>query len=318
MSPFLLWLYKRVLRSPNEPVRRLRPLVERLLGRRLYQVPYLDGAVWVRPAQNIGQHVLLAGHYEGHLVDVVQAYTRAGFSFVDVGANIGLHVLAASMARRDETQRFLAFEPESDVFSQLAANCALNGLDFITLRQEGIGDQPGELLLHTSTDFNEGSHSLLPRPGTAAAGRVPITTLDSALPELLPTGGAVLLKIDIEGFEPQALAGGQTWLTAQKTAALLMEVSPVLLRDSGRSELLLVEWLRRLGYTDWLIINDSDTFLPGGLLLNDYFNILAWKGQQAADVGAALPASHRITHVPPNAADFVDWQQFSTAPLARR
>lgn len=313
--PPLLRLYRRLLFSQHPLAKQLRHRLASRLGQQLYQLPYLQGQVLIDPTQNIGQHVLLSGRYEPHIIEIVQAFAQAGFSFVDVGANIGLHLLAAAFHKTNPQQQFVAFEPEPTIFQRLQANCALNQLAFVQLHQTGIGDAVSTLTIHASTDFNEGSHSLLARPGTAPSGTVPVTTLDNLRPNLPEADTPTLIKIDVEGFEPLALAGGQAWLSSLPNAAVLMEVSPVLLRDSGRSENELIEQLHQAGFTNHIIIYDSDTFLPDHHLINDYFNILCWKGEAAAAVYQQLPSFLTLPIIPPNAPDFVEWQRFSTVAL---
>ena len=66
------------------------------------------------------------GRYEPEVSSVIQAFIRVGFSFVDVGANIGLHTLAAAFARTNDGQRVIAFEPEPSTFELLQRNVASN------------------------------------------------------------------------------------------------------------------------------------------------------------------------------------------------
>lgn len=313
--PPLLRLYRRLLFSQQPFAKKLRDRLASRLGQRLYQLPYLQGQVMIDPTQNIGQHVLISGRYEPFIIEIVQAFAKAGFSYVDVGANIGLHLLAAALNKTNPQQQFVAFEPEPTIFQRLQTNCNLNQLDFVQLHQTGIGDEVSTLTIHASTDFNEGSHSLLARPGTAPSGTVPVSTLDNLRPHLPNPQTPTLIKIDVEGFEPLALAGGQKWLASLQDAAVLMEISPVLLRDSGRSENELLDLLHKVGFTNHIIIYDSDTFLPNHHLLNDYFNILCWKGESAAAVYKQLPAHFTLPLIPPNAPKFVEWQRFSTVNL---
>ena len=314
MSPTLA-LYKKLLHSPTPLAKWGAGFLEKRIGQKLYQMPYLTGQVWASPVQNIGRHVLLSGSYEPTIVSIVQNFAHDGFSMVDVGANIGLHTLASVFAAKPNNhQTWVAFEPEPTTFGRLQANCQLNGLDKVQLMQVGVGREAGTLTIHSSTDANEGSHSLLTRPDTAPSGTVAITTLDTIMPPLVPAHEPVLVKIDVEGFEPAVLEGGLAWLTGLEEAAVIMEISPTLLRNDGRSENELLDLLHQCGFTHHIIIHDSDTFLPNGTLLNDYFNILAWKGARAGQLYEKLSFTH-TQHTPPaNALTFVDWARFTTLP----
>jgi FkbM family methyltransferase len=314
MSPTLV-LYKKLLHSPTPLAKWGANTLEKRIGKKLYEMPYLTGQVWASPVQNIGRHILLSGSYEPTIVSMVQNFAHDGFSMVDVGANIGLHTLASVFAAKpNNSQTWVAFEPEPTTFGRLQANCQLNGVHKVQLQQVGIGREAGTLTIHSSTDANEGSHSLLTRPDTAPSGTVPITTLDHIMPPLVPAHEPVLVKIDVEGFEPAVLEGGLAWLTGLEEAAVIMEISPTLLRNDGRSETDLLDLLHQCGFTNHIIIHDSDTFVPDGSLINDYFNILAWKGERAGRVYEQLPFFYTLHHPPANAPTFVDWARFSTIP----
>jgi FkbM family methyltransferase len=282
----------------------------------LQKVPYLDGFVYIDPEENIGQHVFSSGVYEPNLIHIVTKCVEAGFNFVDVGANIGLHTLAAGFSSKHLNQTVTAFEPEPEIYRQLAHNCAENQLDVI-LYQIGLSNQMGELTLYQSTDHNAGAHSFIHRANTAPAGTVPVKTLDTVFENsdaTLPT----LIKIDVEGFESQVLQGGRGWLQGLQDAVMLIEITPHPTETADASDInqpSLIDQINAAGFLHHIVINDFDTFDEYGHLRNDYFNIACWKGEQADKVMTHLIPELAIQQVPYNAADFVDWERYSTVKL---
>lgn len=128
---------------------------------------------------------------------------RPGMTVVEVGSNIGPH--SVDMARACAPGPFYAFEPQPRIFQILCANLALNGVDNALAYPEGLGEAEGEAVvpaLDYAASRNFGGIALQ-RPGQPGV-KVRIRTLDSLG---LETCG--LLKIDVEGFEPQVLRGGR-------------------------------------------------------------------------------------------------------------
>jgi FkbM family methyltransferase len=129
---------------------------------------------------------------------------------VDIGANRGQFALAARHCFADA--RIVSFEP-------LAGPAALwrtvlAGDARATLVEAAVGPQAGEAQIHVSA--RDDSSSLLPItarqaelfPGTAEAGTTTIRVL--RLADALPAAeiaAPALLKLDVQGFELQALAG---------------------------------------------------------------------------------------------------------------
>ncbi|MFK7804646.1 MAG: FkbM family methyltransferase [Anaerolineae bacterium] len=274
----------------------------------LKKVPYLNGFVTIDPEENIGRHIFNTGVYEPNLIRIVTECVGAGFDFVDVGANIGLHTLAAGFAATNLNQKRIAFEPEPTIFQQLQQNCADNQIE-VEFHPIGISDKPGELTLYRTTNDNAGGHSFVHRENTAPSGAVEVKTLDAVLEEAdrkRPT----LIKIDVEGFEVQVLRGGRSWLSELENAVVLVEITPELEVENE----LLAE-LDEAGFSHRMIIDDTDTFDAVGYLLNDYFNLACWKGPQADQVMQRLIADLAIQRVPHNAADFVEWDRYSSVRL---
>lgn len=143
-------------------------------------------------------------HPESDEIDIFLQRIRGAQVFVDIGANIGIYsVLAAPLMA--ENSKILAFEPHPRTFVKLCANVALNGIDSIETINKAVGAQEDTALLRIVSSRNAGMNTLLSdfrEKGEAV--EVPVTPL---LAELEARGIARIdvLKIDIEGYEDQAL-----------------------------------------------------------------------------------------------------------------
>ncbi|MGI9354894.1 MAG: FkbM family methyltransferase [Rhizobiaceae bacterium] len=128
-----------------------------------------------------------------------------GMVFVDIGANIGSYSIFVGSRSPEAT--LLAFEPHPRTHQKLRFNLQINGLPVDNVINAGVGPEPTTMTLWSDGGSNIGHTSLL-KEGTAKAKvglEVPIVplldTLDDRKIEHID-----LLKIDIEGFEDQALA----------------------------------------------------------------------------------------------------------------
>jgi FkbM family methyltransferase len=128
---------------------------------------------------------------------------RPGMTVVEAGANMGTH--SVDIARACAPGAFYAFEPQPRIFQILCANLALNDIGNAFAYPEACGEAEGEAVVPL-TDYaqagNFGGLSLKPagEPGI----RVRVRTIDSL--ELAACG---LMKVDVEGFEPQVLRGAR-------------------------------------------------------------------------------------------------------------
>lgn len=126
---------------------------------------------------------------------------RPGMTVVEVGANMGSH--SVDMARACAPGPFYAFEPQPRIFQILCANLALNDIANAFAYPEGCGEVEGHAvvpLMDYAAPGNFGGLSLRPTGAQGIKVRVrPIDSLD------LPACG--LLKVDVEGYEPQVLRG---------------------------------------------------------------------------------------------------------------
>jgi FkbM family methyltransferase len=123
---------------------------------------------------------------------------------LDVGANIGLS--SVTLARLVGKVR--SFEPSPHNAGFLQRNLQLNGVRNVEVTQAAVSDAPGVLTFHEA-QFGAGSHVM--SPGDLSRGapsiEVPCLTLDS-----LDLPRVDFMKIDVEGHEPEVLAGARRLL----------------------------------------------------------------------------------------------------------
>lgn len=115
----------------------------------------------------------------------------------DIGANIGM----TSCVLGQIASKVYAFEPHPDVFALLEENVLANGLKNVQPINVAVSDYPG--VAHFS---GTSAHGFLSTDVTAP--EVKMNTVDAIVAEL-GISRLDFIKIDVEGFEPQALAGAR-------------------------------------------------------------------------------------------------------------
>lgn len=177
------------------------------------------------------------------LLAYLERVLRPGDLVVDVGASVGGVALPAARIGC----RVLAIEPERGNFERLRANIALNGLAVETLRL-AIADRPGTAVLHVFPPARRGRHSLAPHPAASGTQPVECTTIDALL-ERRGIERVDLLKIDVEGAEPEVLAGAAGSLARGAIRRIVFELSDEPLRRMGHGVEEVFRPLRAAGYS---------------------------------------------------------------------
>jgi FkbM family methyltransferase len=168
---------------------------------------------------------------------------RPGDVVVDVGASIGGVALPAARIGC----RVLAIEPELENFERLRANIALNGLAVELLRL-AITDRIGTAVLYVFPRARRGHHSLAPSEAATGSQAVECTTIDALL-ERQRIERVDLLKIDVEGAEPEVLAGAAGALARGAIRTVVFEISRDPLRRMGHRVEDVLRPLRGAGYS---------------------------------------------------------------------
>lgn len=121
------------------------------------------------------------------------------FSFVDIGANIGLYSLIA--ARNRKCHACYAFEPNPEIFNSFKRNIILNSQSKIRPYNAAVSSTEGRLRF--SVQNGHSGAGTLDATGAVTVDSVNRSTLDEiAKFDNLPK----IVKIDVEGHEPIVIA----------------------------------------------------------------------------------------------------------------
>jgi FkbM family methyltransferase len=193
------------------------------------------GYVLCDPADHAALAALLeTGEMEHGTRLVIESLLQPGDRFVDVGANLGLHTLAAGRAL-DGRGHVLAIEPFEPTAGRLERTIWINGLsDLVEVCRAAAYSQPGRLPLFLGA--TSGHHSLLPveRPSGPATAPVdvPLVTLDDLIGE---ARDVALVKIDVEGAELEVLHGARRVVRSNPGIGVIVEFAPSHVARAGRS-----------------------------------------------------------------------------------
>jgi FkbM family methyltransferase len=163
----------------------------------------LGGEILRFVASDVGYLREIARAYEG-FANLVRRNVSPGAIAIDVGANIGLTSII--MARR--LSRVLAFEPSPPNLDLLRRNLALNDLDNVEVIAAAVSNRAGALAFHVA-EFGPGSQVVSEGHFGRGAPTIEVRSvrLDSfGFPRI------DFIKIDVEGHEPEVLAGARTLL----------------------------------------------------------------------------------------------------------
>lgn len=174
----------------------------------------------------------------------VRRYLKPGMTFVDAGANIGYYsLLAASLV--GERGRVYAFEPSPYVYERLTRIVSENHVAQITALPLALSDEPGRAELYSQIGTHNHSPSLVVH-ATGTSVEVGVTTLKSVMQDA-GIGQIDLIKMDIQGFEPNLIKGAGRAI--EKVRAILTEIDAYWLRENGSSPQALYDLLIGLGFT---------------------------------------------------------------------
>lgn len=205
----------------RRPLRCLADFAAWQIRARLRSGPYVvtfvnDARLWAKRGETGITGEVYVGLREFEDMAFVAHFLRPGDLFADVGANAGSYAI---LAAKITGAQVAAIEPMPEAAARLRANILLNGLEeLVEVLPCAVGSATGTAWMTTEHDTM--NHLL--RAGDEATGavEVPVRTLA----EIFAARPPVLLKLDVEGYEREALVGASPVLQGRETIAVVLEV----------------------------------------------------------------------------------------------
>jgi FkbM family methyltransferase len=214
--------------------------------------------IWRRPVRvwdaslqppTLDRWIYLRMHRAGRMGAADRAYfsaaITAGMHVADVGANIGLYsLLFARLA--GPTGRVFAFEPDPAMASALRANVDANGAG-VQVFECALGARAGAGVVRRH-GLNSGDNRLsVGDAGDRAGTRVDV----HAMADLLPGERLDFVKIDVQGWEHQVIAGLAPLLDINPAMRIYFEFWPYGLAQAGTPVKAFAALFETLGLQVW-------------------------------------------------------------------
>lgn len=164
--------------------------------------------VW--PGEAIGYAIRTSGAFDPCVTETMHRLIDPGDLIVDVGANVG-YLTSLSVVRAGGEGRVIAFEPHPAAFGLLERNASIwerhSRLAKLELRQIALSDRTGHAQLAAGSALvtNMGLATLEHPDAVPADDLVPVEL--RRLDDEVGDRTIEVLKIDVEGHEPQVLRG---------------------------------------------------------------------------------------------------------------
>jgi FkbM family methyltransferase len=207
------------------------------------------GALWAIQELSIGSA----------LPSLVESLAHHADVFVDVGANQGIFSAIASRTIRPRGT-IIAIEPQPRLAECIEKTLQASDVQHWKVLTIAVSNQSGILDLVIPSE-NRGEAHLSAK--TTSQGSIIPTEL-SLLDDLLSDVGcelSVVVKMDIEGVEHDALQGGRAFFQRCQPI-LIMELNPTAMARYGHSNADVMQVLGELGYQRWAYVDQPEEQYP--------------------------------------------------------
>lgn len=174
-----------------------------------------------------GRYIAADRIWEIHIVEAIRANLGPGDCFVDIGANVGVMSFNAAQIVGPHG-KVIGFEPNPRNISAFRRGIVANAFDHVLLYPFAVSDHR-EMIGVTSASNGKVIGDAV---ATQAADVIQAIAVDEILAH---EAGVDLVKMDIEGYEPQALRGIAQTLARHKPK-ILCEFNPLCLKEQGHAD----------------------------------------------------------------------------------
>lgn len=228
------------------------------------------------------QRQVYFGIYERQVTRLLRQLLQPGDVFYDVGANVGYFSFLAS-GIVGSTGEVHSFEPVPVNSGRIRQNISRADASNIVINEVAISDRSGAITLFVSdSSSNSGWASVVPssrRPQKLIVSTISLDDYVFSKGRRLPD----IIKMDIEGNEPTALAGMRRILSSECAPDLIVEVNPYLLSKRGLTPETILRTLTAAGYRLYRIGGHRLVPLADQVKLTDLQDVLATKHLERSD-----------------------------------
>lgn len=166
----------------------------------------------------LGDHywhpVFLGRAYEPAVDLLFRRIKTVPYALIDCGANMGYWSLRAS-SREFGAHKVVAIEAAKSNFDLLENNARANGERFTALHRAISGESGKTLRLFGKMHFGRSLDPNWHKGASGHAEEVETITIDEIADRFLPVGGQpIVIKLDVEGVEVEAMNGGRKTMEA--------------------------------------------------------------------------------------------------------
>jgi FkbM family methyltransferase len=194
------------------------------------------------------RHLYFFGGYEADYCGYWIKLARRSSTIFDIGANLGLYSLLAAAV--NPLAHIHAFEPAPELVETFAGNLRLNNIRNVIVNANAVGNYCGNGALQRimgGDDIYDGMSFMAGAAPENSASVTAVVTLDDYCRQN-QIARIDLLKLDIEGWEYEALLGAEALLQAQAIGCLFVELVESHANRSGHSTVEIKRLLLDAGY----------------------------------------------------------------------
>jgi len=189
--------------------------------------------LYVNPLSVLGVSMTSSGTYEVNTAKMISENLPIGGSFFDFGANEGVFSAYAGLLVGSKGL-VVACEPQSNLWDIIQINCALNGVSCCRLFKNAVGKKSGDIVqINLYPSLNTGASSIVRkyRFSTKIENVKVISPAD--IFRLTGVDRVDLIKIDVEGYEPEIIEALIDLCIEGRIKTLLIDYHKSILKDRG-------------------------------------------------------------------------------------
>jgi FkbM family methyltransferase len=217
-----------------------------LLGREpgLFEL-YNNTRLYLDPNDYV-QCMMFYNRYSREILEVFRYFAKPGETVIDVGAHIGYFTLflAELVGSRGHVY---CFEPDPRAMNFLKTSITASRMDWIEVSPLALAQGRGTIDFYLAKGLGSSSAIKSFQQVNASRAMVSTISLDELVDEGRVTGTIRLIKIDIEGFELEAIRGMVKVLKIHRPI-MVIEVNNEMLEARGETPAGLLELVASLDY----------------------------------------------------------------------